>query len=194
MRGSVRSRPRLRVLIQNRVDVVPKPPRIDRGRAGDGCRDRSAPDELTPDRAELTNRNAAPSNDEFLAAVESAHDLAAVVPKVTLTDDGAHEASVAHMLRAAFPAAGRRAWRQRHVGRAPGHTFTRFSEVVDDALQFGPQTVTRRGEPVVVVVAIETWRRMAEPAPSLKDYLRAAPLDGLDLSREDAERSDVALP
>lgn len=70
----------------------------------------------------------------------------------------------------------------------------RFSEVVEEALHTGPQTVTRRGEPVVVVVAIDTWRRLAGPAPSLKDYLRAAPLDGLDLTREEGDRADVALP
>lgn len=70
----------------------------------------------------------------------------------------------------------------------------RFSEVVEDALHEGPQTVTRRGEPVVVVVAIETWRRLTVPAPSLKDYLRSAPLEGLELSRELGEREDPVLP
>ena len=72
----------------------------------------------------------------------------------------------------------------------------RFSELVDDALRDGPQMVTRRGDPVVVVVSVETWRRLAGPSPSLKDFLRAAPLDGveLDLSRETGERGEVQLP
>ena len=70
----------------------------------------------------------------------------------------------------------------------------RFSEVVEDALRSGPQTVTRRGEPVVVVVAIDTWRRLAGTAPSLKAFLRSAPLDGLDLSRDGEDRPDVVLP
>ncbi len=70
----------------------------------------------------------------------------------------------------------------------------RFSEVVQEALQSGPQTVTRRGEPVVVVVAIDTWRRVTGPTPSFKSFLRAAPLEGLDLSRDVGERPDVALP
>jgi len=70
----------------------------------------------------------------------------------------------------------------------------RFSEVVEEALHAGPQTVTRRGEPVVVIVAIETWRRVSGPVPSLKSFLRSAPLDGLELSRDDGERPDVALP
>jgi antitoxin (DNA-binding transcriptional repressor) of toxin-antitoxin stability system len=57
-----------------------------------------------------------------------------------------------------------------------------------------PQTVTRRGEPVVVVVAIDTWRRVAGPVPSLKSFLRSAPLDGVDTSRDSGDRPDVALP
>lgn len=70
----------------------------------------------------------------------------------------------------------------------------RFSEVVDEALRSGPQTVTRRGEPVVVVVSIDTWRKLEPTRPSLKEHLRAAPLEGLDLGRDTTERADVALP
>ena len=70
----------------------------------------------------------------------------------------------------------------------------RFSEVVEQALHSGPQTVTRRGEPVVVVVAMDTWRRVSGPTPSLKSFLRSAPLDGVDLSRDGGERLDVVLP
>ena len=70
----------------------------------------------------------------------------------------------------------------------------RFSEVVEEALQSGPQTVTRRGEPVVVVVAIDTWRRVSGPAPNLEAFLPSAPLDGIDLSRDLGERPDVVLP
>lgn len=70
----------------------------------------------------------------------------------------------------------------------------RFSEVVEEALHSGPQTVTRRGEPVVVVVAIDTWRRISGPVPSLKSFLRSAPLDGVDLSREGGDRPDIVLP
>lgn len=67
----------------------------------------------------------------------------------------------------------------------------RFSRVVEDALREGPQTVTRRGEPVVVVVSIETWERLSGARPSLKDYLQESALDGLDLSRDSVERVSV---
>ena len=36
----------------------------------------------------------------------------------------------------------------------------RFSDVVDQARRKGPQTVTRRGEDAVVVVAVEQFRHM----------------------------------
>lgn len=66
--------------------------------------------------------------------------------------------------------------------------------MVEEALSSGPQTVTRRGEPVVVVVAIETWRRVSGPTPSFKAFLRSAPREGVDLSRDVGERPDVVLP
>lgn len=70
----------------------------------------------------------------------------------------------------------------------------RFSQVVEEALTEGPQTVTRRGEPVVVVVSVETWRKLAGEQPSLKDYLRSVSLDDLDLTRERGERRETELP
>jgi len=48
----------------------------------------------------------------------------------------------------------------------------RFSELVKDTLQHGPQTVTRRGVETVVVVPVEEWRRLRNAArPSLKELL-----------------------
>jgi prevent-host-death family protein len=70
----------------------------------------------------------------------------------------------------------------------------RFSQVVDDAIHKGPQTVTRRGEAVVVVVSVEEWRRLTETRPTLKDYLREVTLDGVDLARDTGERQAVDLP
>ena len=43
----------------------------------------------------------------------------------------------------------------------------RFSEVVDDALTHGPQIVTRHGREVVVILAIEEYRRMKQPKGGL---------------------------
>ena len=60
----------------------------------------------------------------------------------------------------------------------------RLSEVVEIALAQGPQTITRRGKPVVVVVPFQQYSRMARPRTSLVEFLRNSPLRGLELSIE----------
>ena len=65
----------------------------------------------------------------------------------------------------------------------------RFSAVVEAALTGEPQEVTRRGKPVVVVVAFEEYQRLckrdAENTPSFVDLLLAIPRgsedDGFEL-------------
>ena len=48
----------------------------------------------------------------------------------------------------------------------------RFSEVVEEALTHGPQTVTRHGREVVVVVAMEEYKRLRQPKGSLLQALQ----------------------
>ena len=65
----------------------------------------------------------------------------------------------------------------------------RFSAVVEAALAGEPQEVTRRGKPVVVVVAFEEYQRLCkrdvENTPSFVDHLLAIPRasedDGFEL-------------
>jgi prevent-host-death family protein len=57
----------------------------------------------------------------------------------------------------------------------------RFSEVVDKACREGPQTVTRRGRPTVVVVSVSDYRRLRRGASGLVDFLRRSPLRGMEL-------------
>ena len=59
----------------------------------------------------------------------------------------------------------------------------KFSELVQTALEAGPQTVTRRGKPAVVVVAADEYERMRERTPTLKELLLECPLEGVDLER-----------
>jgi prevent-host-death family protein len=61
----------------------------------------------------------------------------------------------------------------------------RFSELVRTAHDRGPQVVTRHGEEVAVVVAIDDYRRLTTPVPDFKEFL----LTGPDLSVLDVERS-----
>jgi antitoxin Phd len=50
----------------------------------------------------------------------------------------------------------------------------KFSELLDRALDEGPQIVTKRGIEAAVLVPIERWRRLEQAArPSLKDLLLA---------------------
>ena len=57
----------------------------------------------------------------------------------------------------------------------------RFSEVVDKACSDGPQTVTRRGLPTVVLVSVNDYRRLRQGTSALVDFLRKSPLRGIAL-------------
>lgn len=60
----------------------------------------------------------------------------------------------------------------------------RFSELIRSAQTDGPQTVTRHGEEIAVVIDIAEYRRLRGGTASIKDYLRSGPsFDDLDLSR-----------
>jgi prevent-host-death family protein len=61
----------------------------------------------------------------------------------------------------------------------------KFSELVQRALDEGPQVVTRRGQEVVIVVAAEEYRRLTASVPDFKEFL----LSGPDLSALDLERA-----
>jgi len=51
----------------------------------------------------------------------------------------------------------------------------RFSEVIRAASSEGPQVITRHGEDVAVVVAIEEYRRLTRPATDLAGVLLGGP-------------------
>ena len=51
-----------------------------------------------------------------------------------------------------------------------------FSEVVDSALEKGPQVITRHGRKTVVVVAADEWERRTQRKGSLADFFAASPL------------------
>jgi prevent-host-death family protein len=61
----------------------------------------------------------------------------------------------------------------------------RFSQVVQRALTEGPQTVTRHGERVVVIISTDEYRRLTEKKPSFLEFLMSGPdLSALDLTRD----------
>jgi antitoxin Phd len=60
----------------------------------------------------------------------------------------------------------------------------RFSELVQKAIDDGPQTITRRGKDVAVVLSAEQFELMKKRQVDFKELLAAAPLEGVDLERD----------
>ena len=71
----------------------------------------------------------------------------------------------------------------------------RLSELVEQALHQGYQTITRHGEPAVVVVAFRDFQRWRRRQNSLVEFLQKSPLQGveLDLRRDQSPPRKVAL-
>ena len=59
----------------------------------------------------------------------------------------------------------------------------RFSELLDRTLKEGPQTVTRHGKAVAVIMPVEEYRRLRKRGKSLKALLASAPLEGVEIIR-----------
>jgi len=59
-----------------------------------------------------------------------------------------------------------------------------LSNVVDRALSAGPQVITRRGRPTVVVVSAEEWARANAPQSRLSDFFKKSPLRTLRIDLE----------
>jgi antitoxin Phd len=72
----------------------------------------------------------------------------------------------------------------------------KLSRVIDNAINSGPQIITRRGVEVAIVLSYEEYKRMMATEQSLSDFFRKSPLAGidLDLARDKSEaRDDIRL-
>ncbi|MFE0755712.1 type II toxin-antitoxin system Phd/YefM family antitoxin [Inquilinus sp. NPDC058860] len=69
----------------------------------------------------------------------------------------------------------------------------RFSELVEKALTEGPQRVTRRGKPAVVVISEAEYRKLIKPGRSFVDHLLAAPKVDIEIERVNVPLRDVDL-
>lgn len=71
----------------------------------------------------------------------------------------------------------------------------RFSEVVRQAREDGPQRVTVRGQDAVVVMSVEEFDRLAPETPRVPffQFMESLHLGGLDLEREMDRGRDVEL-
>ncbi len=71
----------------------------------------------------------------------------------------------------------------------------RFSEVVEKTLREGPQSVTRRGVPVVVILPARQYAEQCAPSDSFVAFFRKSPLCGveLDIARGEDTGREVRL-
>jgi prevent-host-death family protein len=69
----------------------------------------------------------------------------------------------------------------------------RFSELVQKAIDEGPQTVTRHGKDTVVVLSAEQFELMKKRQISLKDLLQSAPWHELEIERDKSPPREIDL-
>jgi antitoxin Phd len=73
---------------------------------------------------------------------------------------------------------------------------SKLSEVVNEAIQHGPQVITRRGVEAVIVLSYDEYRKMNSSQKKLSTFFRESPLSGadLDLNRDKSPaRDDFAV-
>lgn len=75
------------------------------------------------------------------------------------------------------------------VAEAKAH----LSELIDRADREGPQTISRRGKEIVVVVATEEWHQKSTRKGSLAEFFANSPLagSGIEIERIEIEMEDI---
>ena len=71
----------------------------------------------------------------------------------------------------------------------------RLSELVKAASQTGPQEITVRGQPAVVVLSWADYRRLQQQTTSFVEFMRSSPLGEveLELERDRSPARDIDL-
>lgn len=71
---------------------------------------------------------------------------------------------------------------------------SKLSEVVDRAIEEGPQVITRRGVETAVVISFKEYQKFKPPSVKLSEFFRTSPLGELDLTRDPVPpRPDLEL-
>jgi prevent-host-death family protein len=75
------------------------------------------------------------------------------------------------------------------------HAKAHLSQVIDQALHDGPQTITRHGKHSVVVVSAEEWEKRAGRKGNLADFFARSPLrnSGLVIRRDRRAPREIDL-
>ena len=68
-----------------------------------------------------------------------------------------------------------------------------FSKLVQRARTEGPQTVTVRGEPAVVVLSTEEYEKLVGKRKSIAEYLLSGPVWDEEFAAEVERRSDTMI-
>jgi prevent-host-death family protein len=70
-----------------------------------------------------------------------------------------------------------------------------LSEVLDRVVTQGPQTITRNGRNVAVIVSVEEWERKTKRKGNLAEFFAASPLrnSGLRIERANDTPRDLDL-
>ena len=74
----------------------------------------------------------------------------------------------------------------------------KLTQVIDEAVSAGPQTITRRGVETVVVVSVADFKKLIRPQSTLREFFATSPLKGvaleLDRRRGKGRGTDRELP
>ncbi|MCB0278046.1 MAG: type II toxin-antitoxin system Phd/YefM family antitoxin [Calditrichaeota bacterium] len=70
---------------------------------------------------------------------------------------------------------------------------SKFSELVKQAIQDGPQYVTKRGVDSVVVISITDYQKLNRPVDDLRTFFEKSPKIDLDILREADSDRDIQL-
>lgn len=60
----------------------------------------------------------------------------------------------------------------------------KLSQVVDEALKSGPQTITRHGKEVVVVISSAEYNQLIAPKIKLSQFFQNSPLSEIEVNRD----------
>ena len=69
----------------------------------------------------------------------------------------------------------------------------RFSEVVDRAIEQGPQEITRHGKKAVFVISAAEYKRIRQKKTDLCSFFKNSPLADIDLSRSQEKSRKIDL-
>lgn len=70
----------------------------------------------------------------------------------------------------------------------------KLSEVVNLAIEQGPQIITRHGKDAVVIVSAEEFDEKARPKETLVEFFRKSPLVGVELNLERSKDLPRPIP